>query len=149
MKRSRRIGQIRDLAQRREDELLRTAARLRAALREEEARLAQLQRYRSEYDAQFHELGRRGLQAAMATDFLDFMARLDAAIRAQSGRVQAARAAHAAALEHWRTGHRRTASLDKLADRVRREELQLQEHRAQSESDEAAAGRVRLRDELP
>jgi flagellar FliJ protein len=145
MKRSRRIERIREVARFREEALQRTLSRARAALAEEERRLHTLRRYREEYHGQFRELGAAGLPAGTAADYLRFVERLERAVREQEVRVEAAREAHQAALSHWRAGHRRTQSLDKLAGRLRSEEGRQARHRDQREMDEAAARTRRSR----
>lgn len=141
MKRSRRIGRIHELARQREEALLRSVGRTRTRLAEEEERLETLRRYRQEYETRFRDLGRGGLRAGIASDYLRFVARLDAVIREQETRVGVAREEHEQALLHWRVGRRRTESLDRLARRVRRDEDRRSLRRAQTELDEAASRR--------
>ncbi len=135
---SKRLRPIARLAADRE----RQAAReLAATLRELDARLQRLHElgaYREEYAQRFQAASARGLDAGRLRDFRSFLARLDEAIVQQEQLVAAARREWEDCTVRWQGTRSRTRMLDKVMERLRREEERVARRREQSESDEHA-----------
>lgn len=142
MTRSKRLRPIARLAADRE----RQAAReLAATLQEFDARLERLHElgaYREEYARRFKAASEQGLDAGRLRDFRSFLSRLDEAIVQQERLVAAARREWEACTVRWQGTRSRTRMLDKVMERLRREEERVARRREQGESDERAQRRT-------
>ena len=142
--RSRRLGRIADLAERR----LRIAAEaLRStgeALRERERQLAQLNTYREEYARLLVATGQAGVSAKALKDFRVFLARLDHAIAQSARSVDLARERARRDARIWQTARTRLQALNNAVARHRSRERQQGLRGEQRELDEHVARRAAL-----
>jgi flagellar protein FliJ len=138
VQRSRQLKTARHVLERDERHKAETLAMSERQLRESEAKLAELQAYRSDYLRDFSRRAGSGINAASARSYQAFLTRLDAALREQTELVSRARAQRAEQLIKWRGAAQRSAALERVTKRYRSEEQGQAERREQSESDERA-----------
>ena len=124
--------------ERRKAQTLATAER---AVRESEAKLAELGNYRDGYVRDFALRAGGGMSAARARDYQAFLARLDEALREQNEIVSRARATRAELLAKWSGAARRSATVDRALKRGLTEEQLRLDRREQVDADERAQGR--------
>ncbi len=138
MKRSERLGQLREalVAERKmlDERVASVEVRAQQAVR----RLEELQRYREEYVSGFASRAAAGIGGAGLRDYQAFLARLDEAVRQQ----QQIAARIAAELEferqHWRDAAVRVRAVEVVGERWRAEETRESQRREQRECDERA-----------
>ncbi len=118
-----------------------TLANSERAVKDSEAKLAELGGYREAYLRDFATRAVGGISAARARDYQAFLARLDEALREQAEVVARAKAQRAELLAKWRGAARRTAAVDRALERSLTEEQRRLERREQGDSDERAQGR--------
>jgi len=128
------------------------AEKLAAAMQRQqlaEARLAELEGYRNEYEKTFHGDARQGVGAEKLRDYRNFVAQLNLAIGQQGKKVSEAVAACEQARCVWLQTRTRTQSLDKVVENHHRVERQGKARREQQDSDERACrwGDEKLADE--
>jgi flagellar FliJ protein len=103
-------------------------------VRENETKLADLERYRAVYQRDFDQRAHEGMNGAQARTFQVFIARVALAVSEQQELLVRARGQHAEELRKWRAAARRTAALNRIIQRRERAALQQAER-----SDQAAA----------
>jgi flagellar protein FliJ len=130
--------QVFDHDERRKAETLADSER---QVHESEAKLAELKRYRQDYQQDFARRAGGGMDAARARDYQAFIARLDEALRQQTELVSRAHAERSEQLGKWRGAAQRSAAVDRAVERHRSEEQRALERREQRDSDERAQRR--------
>jgi len=138
VQRSRQLKTARDVLEREERHKAQSLALCERQLRESEAKLAELQAYLADYLRDFSKRAGRGISAASARGYQSFLTRLEVALREQTELVNRARAQRAEQLTKWRGAARRSAAVERVAQRYRSEEQGRVERREQSEADERA-----------
>lgn len=108
------------------------------AVRDSEAKLAELGSYRDAYLRDFATRAGGGMSAARARDYQAFLARLEDALREQTEIVARARTQRAELLDKWRGAARQSAAVDRALERGLTEEQRQHERREQFDSDERA-----------
>lgn len=139
MKKSQRLKVIIDLHARQEQDALQALGRSQQKLREQQAQLENLQKYRQEYNASFAEQQRAGMNVNQLLEFRAFADKLDKAIDGQQLAVSAQERELLKARKHWEESHQRTKSLQKVSDLALAEELKVENKREQLEQDARAA----------
>ena len=135
-KRSIRLQKIIALAEAEERNLGAITGRAQARLREQLARLGELNVYRQEYA---HKAQRNAeLHSAHWKDYQNFLFRLDGAVRSQQAIVQECQQNLDAHRRQWMTKRQRLESLDRVRQRFQQEE-KIHEDRIEQ----------RIQDELP
>jgi len=104
-------------------------------LREAEAKLAELERYRQTYLQDFDQRAQGGMGADQARSYQAFLARLGQALDEQRALLARARTHHAEELRKWRAAARRSAALKRIVQRRDRTEQQRTERSEQAASD--------------
>ncbi len=136
MKRSRRLEPVQKLAddaQRAQAAHLATAQqRVTAA----ETRLAELQRYHTDYANNFQTRAATGVNCGALRDYQVFLARLAEAVRQQQQLVERARGELTQERHNWKQAAVRAKAVGTVIDSWRREENQTQERRDQRDADE-------------
>lgn len=107
-------------------------------VKESEAKLAELDRYRDAYIRDFAARAGHGISAVRARDYQAFLTRLDEALREQAEIVERSRAQRAELLARWRGAARRSAAVDRALQRGLSDEQRRLERREQHEADERA-----------
>jgi len=121
------------------------AARLAASERtvaEAQAKLDELTRYHEDYVRRFATLAAGGLGGMDLRDYQTFLARLGAAIRAQTEVVDGTRTQREAERSAWQSAAVRAKALEKVIDRWRSEERLAADRREQKQLDERGLRQV-------
>ena len=84
MRRSRRLEPISQVVQSAERLAARALTACQRRVAAQEARLAELRAFRTEYQQRFQEAGRAGMNARQLQDFCEFLTRLDTTAEHQS-----------------------------------------------------------------
>jgi|SRR5579863_1483498 len=136
MKRAQRLQIVQhvvdDLERRRAEALAVSERRLR----EQEAKLSELESYHAGYLRDFNERAFTGLNSVLARDYQAFLARLDEALRQQSQAVTRARVQRDGELRTWQGAAQRAEGVGQMVKRFQTEEERALERREQHESDE-------------
>jgi flagellar FliJ protein len=122
-----------------EDDERRRAEKLAVSERrviECEAKLTELEGYRSSYGQQFSARAGAGMGGAGLRDFQAFLARLEEAVRQQTQMVQRARVERDSERNRWQGAASRAKAVGGVVKRWQSEDLREMEQREQSESDE-------------
>jgi flagellar protein FliJ len=138
MKRSKRIGVLAELEQHESDNAARVLADAQRMLREREAVLAELRRYRDDYTGN-SRLRTATVSVVAFQDYQRFVARLDEAIAQQGRLVNDAQQQYELRRGEWIAARGRTASLDKAVERYRVTEQRAASRFEQGRLDEAAS----------
>jgi flagellar FliJ protein len=140
MTRTQRIQPVQRIVDDREKESAKAVALARAKLVEAEAKLAELGRYREDYQRGFQKEAAGGASGLRLRDFRLFLARLDEALRQQEQVVLRARGEVEHQTRLWIESQRRAKALGIVVDQWRGEERRAAERQDQRETDERAAG---------
>lgn len=138
MTRAKRIEPVQDLAEDAERKLAVSFVAFERRVAEAEAKLQELERYRTEYQQQFSQRAGRGMGATDLRDYQAFLARLGEAIRQQQAVVQRVQAERDAERQRWQAAARKAKALDHVIDKWRTEERRVQNQREQRDTDERA-----------
>jgi flagellar FliJ protein len=144
MKRSKRLGTVVDLAQRKVEEAALALAFVQRKLGEEENKLAQLEQYLSEYRATIQSQGRKGFSVQEFRRYNAFSENVAKAITQQTQQVNTVKHQIEQVRRHWQMLDGRHKGVLKLRDKALTQENVEQERQEQKELDELA-GRWRLR----
>ncbi len=138
MKRAERLDQVRENLAQGEREC---AARLLAAeqrLRDARERLAELQRYRSDYQSTWSRRVANGLAGTVLRDFQAFLGRLDEALRQQCQVLSRSEAERDFERTRWGEAAVHVKAVATVVERWRSEAHRDDERRSQRETDERA-----------
>jgi len=142
MTRAQRLKPVRHLIDDTERRLAQDLSACEQRLRESEAKLEELRRYRSEYEAQFSRRAEQGMGATDLRDYQAFLARLGQAIGQQQALVRRAVAQCDAERIRWQQAARRAKALGHVVEQWQNEERQALDRREQRDSDDRAQRRV-------
>jgi flagellar protein FliJ len=142
MTRAKRLQPVQDLVDDTQRRLAASLATAERRLSESEAKLQELERYRSEYEQQFSQSAGRGIGAAALRDYQAFLARLGEAIRQQDALVQRVRSDRDAERLRWQDAAKRARALGHVVEQWQNEELRTADRREQRETDERAQRKV-------
>jgi len=104
-------------------------------VRDNEAKLAELERYRAVYLRDFDHRAQGGMHAGQARAYQTFIARIAQAIKEQQELLARARAHHTEELRKWRSAARRSSALNHVVGRQERSAQQRAEKSEQATSD--------------
>ena len=107
-----------------------------------EAKLQELERYRTDYEGQFRQRAGRGIGVTDLRDYQAFLARLSDAIRQQQAVVKRAQSERDAERQRWQEAAQRAKALGHVVEQWQTEERRASDRREQRESDERAQRRV-------
>lgn len=139
--RSQRLDPLLRIKQRHQDEVAQQVAARDAALAEQEARLAALQRYASEYQLQPMQGG--VINPALLANRIAFQDKLHQAVEQQSRIVDRSREATEVERARLMIASREKHVLEKLKASYRADEARVADTRVQKELDDLAGRRVR------
>ncbi|HUA88072.1 MAG TPA: flagellar FliJ family protein [Steroidobacteraceae bacterium] len=117
MARSRLLKSARQILERHEQRHAVSLAASERQVREGEAKLAELERYRVGYLRDFDQRAQQGLTAGQALNHQNFIARIVEALNEQREVLARARTHHAEELRKWRSAARRSAALNRIVGR--------------------------------
>lgn len=133
---SKRFSPIRRLASDQERKAATALGDSIRSRREAEQRLAELRDYRSEYLERYRTTAQAGATAATLRDYQNFLGRLEQAITEQERVLAEAEAQCSQSQHRWRDRHQHNQALEKVLERLRRDENRATEKREQDEQDE-------------
>lgn len=142
MTRATRLQPVQHLMDDAERRLASRLADLERRLTDSELKLAELQRYRCEYEQQFSRRAGQGIGATGLRDYQAFLARLAEAIRQQQAVVARALAERDTQRVRWLGAATRAKAVGHVVEQWRTEERRIADRREQRESDERAQRRV-------
>jgi flagellar FliJ protein len=147
MNRAKRMAPVQNLVDDTERRLATSLAQHERKVLEAQNKLAELVRYRGEYEKQLTERAGGGIAAADLRDYHAFLSRLGEAIRQQQGVVQKTAFDRDAERLRWQEAARRVKAIDHVVNKWEAEERSILDKRDQRETDERGQ-RVR-RSDLP
>lgn len=133
--RSRLLKNAQQLLEREEQRQAQALADSERQVKDNEAKLGELERYRSVYLRDFDHRAHGGMQAGQARAYQTFIARIAQAIQEQQELLARARTHHAEELRKWRTAARRSSALGHVVGRQERDARQRAEKSEQAASD--------------
>ena len=142
MTRAKRMKPVQNLYDDSERRLALGLATIERRVAEAEAKLQELERYRSEYDKQFAQRAGGGIGATALRDYQVFLARLADAIKQQQAVVKRAQSERDAERLRWQEAAKRARALGHVVEQWQTEERRASDRREQHESDERAQRRV-------
>lgn len=117
---SRLLNSAKQLFERNEQRLVLALAESERLVRDNEAKLADLERYRAAYLHDFDQRAGDGMNAGQACTYQMFIARVAQAISEQQVLLERSRVQHAEELRKWRSAARRSAALNRILARRER-----------------------------
>ncbi len=138
MTKSKRMQPVAQVAEQRERRAAIEMAEFRRFLDAQQAKLDELNTYRSDYARHFETAGRGGMDAARMADYRRILARLNDAIVYQEQRLASLHHDYEQVRRRWTDTRTRAAALEKVMERYREEERHEGDRREQGESDERA-----------
>ena len=111
-------------------------------LADAETKLAELERYRKEYEAQLALRAQSGIGVLGLRDYQAFLSRLSEAVRQQQALVQRARIERDLERTKWQEAAVRAKALDHVVERWQLEERRMMDRKEQRETDERAQRKV-------
>ena len=142
MSRAKRLEPVQEVVGDAERRLAQSVGAFDRRVREAEAKLQELERYRLEYERQFTQRAGQGISAPGLRDYQAFLARLNEAVKQQQTIVQRAAAERDAERLRWQQAARRAKALDHVVDQWQADERRADDRREQKDSDERAQRKV-------
>ncbi|WP_251978480.1 flagellar export protein FliJ [Salinicola avicenniae] len=139
---------LRDLAQRTSDKAVEDLGRLRRQQQESEVQLAQLKRYRDEYQQRLHDSLSNGVSSRRWQDYQQFIGSLDQAIEQQKRRLGAQQQHVDQGVQRWQGERRKLNAYETLHARGERAQARIEARQDQRQSDEMAAQLRRRQQEM-
>jgi len=133
--RARLLKGARQLLERQEQRHALALADWERQVRDGEAKLADLERYRAVYLRDFDQRAQEGISARQARTYQTFITRVAQAVSEQQELLARARTQHAEELRKWRGAARRTAALNRIVSRQERAALEHAEKTEQAAAD--------------
>jgi flagellar protein FliJ len=136
MKKTERIGMVRRVVETHERRKAEALAACEKHVRAAQAKLEELEAYRSAYVRDLARRAESGMNGAGMREYQVFLSRLDEALGQQTQILAQARLKQGAELESWRNAARRAAAVGNLATHWQAEERLASEKIEQKEADE-------------
>jgi flagellar FliJ protein len=142
MTRAKRLAPVQDIADDAERRLAQSLGACEKRVRDNEAKLQELERYREEYEKQFTTRAGQGMGVTDLRDYQAFLSRLKEAIRQQHTLVQRAVSERDGERLKWQDAARRAKALDHVVEKWNAEDRSKLERREQQETDERGQRRT-------
>ncbi|HHJ39876.1 MAG: hypothetical protein AXA67_06175 [Methylothermaceae bacteria B42] len=144
MKRLKRLKPVEEFTAGKESAAAKVLNELSGKIQAAQHQLQELQRFREQYAAQFHQQNRlvSGLQIK---EYQAFLAKLGSGIKAQEEKLSQLRQEFAAARQHWQEAYCRHKGIQKVRDNLQRRSRILTEQALQREMDDLAGRKKRSR----
>ena len=136
MNRAKRLQPVQEVVGDAERRLAQSVAGFERRVREAEAKLQELERYRLEYEQQFNQRAGQGMTAPGLRDYQAFLTRLNEAVKQQQALVQRAIAERDAEQLRWQQAARRAKALDHVVGKWQADERRADDRRDQRDTDE-------------
>jgi flagellar FliJ protein len=137
-RRAKRLAPVVDMAERDEREAARLLGQCQGQLAKVQTQLADLERYRDDYQQQWSEQGRQGVSGQWLINYQRFLSQFEVAIDQQRNSLEWHRDNLNKARDHWQQRYARLEGLRKLVLRYLQEARQLEDKREQKLLDELA-----------
>ena len=142
MTRAKRLQPVQHLVDEQQRRLAQSLASMDKRLADAETKLAELERYRKEYEAQLALRAQSGIGVLDLRDYQAFLTRLSEAVRQQQALVQRARVERDLERTKWQEAAVRAKALDHVVERWQLEERLTMDRKEQRETDERAQRKV-------
>jgi flagellar FliJ protein len=136
MNRAKRLEPVQEVVGDAERRLAQSVANFQRRVRESEAKLQELERYRIEYEQQFNQRAGQGMTAPGLRDYQAFLARLNEAVKQQQALVQRAVVERDAEQVRWQHAAKRAKALDHVVGQWQADERRANDRRDQRDTDE-------------
>ena len=136
MNRAKRLQPVQEVVGDTERRLAQSVAGFERRVRESDAKLQELERYRLEYEQQFNQRAGQGMTAPGLRDYQAFLARLNEAVKQQQALLQRASAERDAEQLRWQQAARRAKALDHVVGKWQADERRADDRRDQRDTDE-------------
>jgi flagellar FliJ protein len=133
-----RLEPISDYADMRETEAAQRLAVTARALKAKEAEVEQLRGYLAEYRQRAASAGEQAADPMRLQNSRAFLTKLSDAVALQEAELQKSIERYRFEAERWRASHQRAKALDKVIERMERQEHQASQKRDQADTDERA-----------
>lgn len=142
MSRAKRLEPVQGVVGDAERRLAQSVGAFDRRVRDAEAKLLELERYRLEYERQFTQRAGQGISAPGLRDYQAFLGRLNEALKQQQTIVQRAGAERDAERLRWQQAARRAKALDHVVGQWQADERRANDRREQKDSDERGQRKV-------
>ncbi|HIE0711729.1 TPA: flagellar export protein FliJ [Pseudomonas aeruginosa] len=145
-KRAARLAPVVDMASKAERDAATQLGRCQQQLLVAQQKLAELERYRNDYQQQWISQGQKGVSGQWLMNYQRFLSQLETAVAQQANSVTWHREAVDKARLNWQERYARLEGLRKLVERYLEEARQAEDKREQKQLDELAQ-RTRRQDD--
>ncbi|MBH9311674.1 flagella biosynthesis chaperone FliJ [Pseudomonas aeruginosa] len=145
-KRAARLAPVVDMASKAERDAAPQLGRCQQQLLAAQQKLAELERYRNDYQQQWISQGQKGVSGQWLMNYQRFLSQLETAVAQQANSVTWHREAVDKARLNWQERYARLEGLRKLVERYLEEARQAEDKREQKQLDELAQ-RTRRQDD--
>ncbi|HGW3655857.1 TPA: flagellar export protein FliJ [Pseudomonas aeruginosa] len=145
-KRAARLAPVVDMASKAEQDAATQLGRCQQQLLAAQQKLAELERYRNDYQQQWISQGQKGVSGQWLMNYQCFLSQLETAVAQQANSVTWHREAVDKARLNWQERYARLEGLRKLVERYLEEARQAEDKREQKQLDELAQ-RTRRQDD--
>ncbi len=145
-KRAARLAPVVDMASKAERDAAAQLGRCQQQLLAAQQKLAELERYRNDYQQQWISQGQKGVSGQWLMNYQRFLSQLETAVAQQANSVTWHREAVDKARLNWQERYARLEGLRKLVERYLEEARQAEDKREQKQLDELAQ-RTRRQDD--
>lgn len=145
-KRAARLAPVVDMASKAERDAATQLGRCQQQLFAAQQKLAELERYRNDYQQQWISQGQKGVSGQWLMNYQRFLSQLETAVAQQANSVTWHREAVDKARLNWQERYARLEGLRKLVERYLEEARQAEDKREQKQLDELAQ-RTRRQDD--
>jgi flagellar FliJ protein len=140
--RAKRLQPVQEVVGDAERRLAQSVGAFDRRVREAEAKLQELERYRVEYEQQFAQRAGQGISASGLRDYQAFLSRLGEAVRQQQALVQRAVTERDAEHLRWQQAAKRAKALDHVVGQWQADERRATDRREQRDTDERGQRKV-------
>ncbi|SDH40049.1 flagellar export protein FliJ [Pseudomonas panipatensis] len=137
-RRAERLAPVVDMALKAEREAARQLGLAQNQLLQAQRKLAELERFRGDYQQQWIERGQQGVSGQWLMNYQRFLSQLEAAVEQQNRSLDWQREVVDKARGAWQEKYARLEGLRKLVERYREEARLLEDKREQKQLDEFA-----------
>lgn len=137
-RRAERLAPVVDMALKAEREAARQLGLAQGQMQQVQHKLAELERFRADYQQQWIERGRNGVSGEWLLNYQRFLAQLEAAVEQQNRSLNWHRDVVEKARASWQEKYARLEGLRKLIERYRQEAQLLADKQEQKQLDEFA-----------
>jgi flagellar FliJ protein len=142
MKKSQRLGSLRDFAEDREKEAAKAFGAQLQVVESQRGSLLSLQGFRASYTERFRQSGESGISVQQMLEYRLFLEKINGVIQEQEKTLARAEVDLERARRAWESAHRHTLGMQKLVDAALGEEQRRDARREQAELDERANRRA-------